>query len=78
MTVRAFLLKRSAQYPMGTWSIPANKTLIMTTTPMAELESPSLVLAKRGRNAHVIPMHVVKQARKIKRDNTEGSLANFP
>ena len=76
--VRVFLLKRSAQYPMGTWRMPATNTLIITTIPMALLESPSLVLAKRGRNAHVMPMHVVKQARKTKRENTEGILASFP
>lgn len=71
---KILLLNRSAKYPMGIWKIPATSTLIMTTKPMAELESPNLVLAKKGKKVQVMPMQVVKQARNMKREKTEGSL----
>jgi len=75
--VNIFLLNRSAKYPMGTCRSPAIRTFIMTTVPIAELERAILVLARRGKKAQVMPMHVVKQARNAKSEKTEGIFINF-
>jgi len=49
----------------------------MTTIPIAELERAILVLARRGKKAQMMPIQVVKQARNMKSEKTEGIFINF-
>jgi len=59
---------------MGTWKSPATNTLSITTIPIDELERWSLVLAKKGKKAQMMPMQVVKQALNAKRERIGGFL----